>query len=306
LDILPCTPEQPWSGLRIHCTSTGRNAAEFIDGRWEVGLHDVRAIARCISLARRGFVQPASTPAVLHNTNLQLHVLVAEDNPINQAILKEQLEALGCSVVVSSNGEQALNLWQPETYDLVITDVNMPIMNGYELAKALRQHCVRLPIIGVTANAMREEGQRCLAVGMNAWIVKPLNLQTLRAQLIRLCRPGQPHDTTSIEPEMLNAAPAPWPGESLHLSPAMRTLFISTMQEDMRLIAAALQLDDASVLGERLHSMAGALAAVQVPRLAERCADLENQLSGTTVDAAFKRDVDQVLQRLSAIMDNLE
>lgn len=306
LDILPCTPEQPWSGLRIHCTSTGRNAAEFIDGRWEVGLYDVRAIARCISLARRGFVQPASTPAILHNTNLQLHVLVAEDNPINQAILKEQLEALGCSVVVSSNGEQALNLWQPETYDLVITDVNMPIMNGYELAKALRQHCARLPIIGVTANAMREEGQRCLAVGMNAWIVKPLNLQTLRAQLIRLCRPGQPHDTTSIEPEILNAAPAPWPGESLHLSPAMRTLFISTMQEDMRLIAAALQLDDASVLGERLHSMAGALAAVQVPRLAERCVDLENQLSGATVDAAFKRDVDQVLQRLSAIMDNLE
>ncbi|MFY9962228.1 response regulator [Pseudomonas sp.] len=306
LEVMPCTPEQPWSGLRIYCTRTGRNAAEFIDGRWEVGLHDIRAIARSISLARRGFVQSANTPAIRHNANLQLHVLVAEDNPINQAILKEQLEALGCSAVVTSNGEQALNLWQPETYDLVITDVNMPIINGYELAKALRLRDARVPIIGVTANAMREEGQRCLAVGMNAWIVKPLNLQTLRAQLIKLCRSGQPHDTTSIEPEALSSGPRPLPSESPHLSPDMRTLFISTMQEDMHLITAALERGDTRMIGERLHSIAGALAAVQVPRLAERCADLENLLSDATLDVPLKRDVDQVLQRLAAIMDNLE
>ncbi|MFE1817359.1 response regulator, partial [Metapseudomonas otitidis] len=77
----------------------------------------------------------------------------------------------------------------PEVFDLVLTDVNMPVVNGYELATALREQDPELPIIGVTANAMREEGARCLEVGMNAWIVKPLSLQTLRSQLLKLCRP---------------------------------------------------------------------------------------------------------------------
>jgi two-component system capsular synthesis sensor histidine kinase RcsC len=61
-------------------------------------------------------------------------------------------------------------------------------MNGYRLAEAIRQQDTTLPIIGVTANALREEGERCAAVGMNAWMVKPLNLATLRAQLEQHCK----------------------------------------------------------------------------------------------------------------------
>lgn len=120
--------------------------------------------------------------------HLNLHVLVAEDNLINSAIIKEQLEALGCSVVVTTNGEQVLQQWLPGRFDLVLTDVNMPLMNGYELAERLRRQDAHLLIIGVTANALREEGEHCAAVGMNAWLVKPLNLPTLRAQLVKHCK----------------------------------------------------------------------------------------------------------------------
>ncbi|MCE6981654.1 response regulator, partial [Pseudomonas frederiksbergensis] len=174
VDALPAAAEQAWPGPRVLCTAGGRNPPEYSAQGWDVDLHSVRAIAAAVALARQGKPLAEQQTPEQPADNLQLRILVAEDNPINQAIIKEQLEALGCTAVVASNGEQALHLWQPEVFDLVLTDVNMPVMNGYELARNLREHDPQLPIVGVTANAMREEGMRCIAVGMSAWIVKPL------------------------------------------------------------------------------------------------------------------------------------
>jgi two-component system capsular synthesis sensor histidine kinase RcsC len=169
------------NGPRIVAVPGGPNPAQSNGTDWAVDADDVRAIAWAIHLAQLGAnaQRPASLQAKTRPLNLQ--VLVAEDNVINAAIIKEQLEALGCTVVVTANGEQALAQWTPGRFDLLLTDVNMPVMNGYRLAEAIRQQDTTLPIIGVTANALREEGERCAAVGMNAWMVKPLNLATLRA-----------------------------------------------------------------------------------------------------------------------------
>ena len=219
---------------------------------------------------------------------------MAEDNPVNQAIIKEQLEALGCSVTLAANGEQALQLWLPQAFDLVLTDVNMPLMNGYELARALREHDPQLPIIGVTANAMREEGVRCLAVGMNAWIVKPLSLQTLRGQLIRLCKVKPP-----VEPDLVPC------DDSVQLSDTMRPLFISSVEQDLQRIGAALERRDARALGQLLHSAAGALGAVQALDLAQACIELEDQLNRGSLDTALALKVKAVMQRLSAVLDTL-
>lgn len=110
---------------------------------------------------------------------LGLHVLVAEDNVINQLILRDQLEELGCSVTLVSDGEQALQTWQREHFDLLLTDVNMPGTNGYELTRALRQLGCTRPIVGATANALRGEEELCLAAGMDRCLIKPFNLQVL-------------------------------------------------------------------------------------------------------------------------------
>ncbi|WP_342623001.1 hybrid sensor histidine kinase/response regulator [Pseudomonas alkylphenolica] len=305
VEVLANAPELPWHGPRVYCISGGRNPAEYLDDHWEVDMHDVRAVAQAVALARQGVSRQASENCATQSVSLQLHILVAEDNPINQAILKEQLEALGCSAVVVSNGEQALHLWQPEVFDLVLTDVNMPVMNGYELTKVLRAHDNQLPIIGVTANAMREEGLRCLEVGMNAWIVKPLSLQTLRAHLIKLCKPMLHSGPSRLEPETLSASPAATQTDSVKLSPAMRPLFINTMQQDIELIRSALEQQDPRALAERLHSMAGALGAVQASSLASHCIDLEYQLHNTRLDIALTEKVQLVLKRLATILSTL-
>ena len=94
-------------------------------------------------------------------------------------ILRDQLEELGCTVELTSNGEEALSLWSATAFDIVLTDVNMPRLNGYQLAQALRRQSCTTPIIGATANAMRGEEALCLAAGMNHCLVKPFTLRAL-------------------------------------------------------------------------------------------------------------------------------
>jgi len=82
-------------------------------------------------------------------------------------------------VVMASDGLEALELWKHATFDRVLTDVNMPRMNGYELTTQLRNFDNQVPIIGATANAQQEERARCLAVGMDECLVKPFGLSAL-------------------------------------------------------------------------------------------------------------------------------
>lgn len=145
VDLLPASPK-PWAGQRVLCLPGAHSPPLHTAQGWVVDMHDIRTIAATVSLAQHGrHEQPAATLPQSAG-RLELRILVAEDNPVNQAIIKEQLEALGCSVSLAANGEQALQLWQPEAFDLVLTDVNMPLMNGYELARTLREHdpCCRL------------------------------------------------------------------------------------------------------------------------------------------------------------------
>ena len=295
VDLLPSEPAKPWAGQRVLCQPGAHSPPLHTAQGWVVDLHDVRSIASTVSLAQHGKHEQPAAARPQSAGQLGLRILVAEDNPVNQAIIKEQLEALGCSVSLAANGEQALQLWQPQAFDLVLTDVNMPLMNGYELARTLREHDPHLPIIGVTANAMREEGVRCLAVGMNAWIVKPLSLQTLRGQLIKLCR---------VKPA-LEPATAPC-DDSVQLSDKMRPLFISSVQQDLQRIGAALAQRDAHGLGQLLHSVAGALGAVQALSLAQACIELESALNRGSLDTALELKVKAVMQRLSAVLETLQ
>ncbi|MCO1624129.1 hybrid sensor histidine kinase/response regulator [Pseudomonas putida] len=306
IDILDCTNTEPWQGQRICASRDGPVPGEYKGERWHVNMHDVRAIARVVAQIRQGYTTDNHVTAQQQRAPLGLRVLVAEDNPINQAILKEQLEALGCSAVVADNGEQAMQRWQPGLFDVVLTDVKMPLMNGYELARTLRQLDTQISIIGITANALREEGQRCLEVGMNAWMVKPLSLQTLRTQMMGLSRSTSLSVNFGDEYETLSAPTNPKHADTVQLSPALRTLFVSTMQDDMNHLLEALEHRDSQRLAERLHRIAGALVAVQAQALAEQCCALENAVLAVSIEASLVERVDEVLARLAAILASLK
>ncbi|MHC8300818.1 response regulator [Pseudomonas sp. ZS1P83] len=169
-----------WNGPQILASADGRSEHQTENSVWHVNLNNLTALHEAVSQAQGLWV--IREDARIRNSEmrrLDLRVLVAEDNPINQMILKDQLEALGCSVELAADGEQALRRWQPGRFDVVLTDVNMPDLNGYGLVKALRRRDKSVPIIGATANAMRGEQERCLAAGMNHCLVKPFTLQAL-------------------------------------------------------------------------------------------------------------------------------
>ena len=184
LELHPGSLEQPlvaeWLGPRIMASAFGSWEAHEDTRQWQVNLTDLGALHHAVSQAQ-GLHRARGETLVHVDTPepLGLHVLVAEDNVINQLILRDQLKELGCSVTLAGDGEQALHAWQHERFDLVLSDINMPGMNGYALARALRQQGCALPIIGATANALRGEEELCLAAGMDRCLIKPFNLQAL-------------------------------------------------------------------------------------------------------------------------------
>lgn len=112
------------------------------------------------------------------------HILVAEDNPTNQALILSQLDALGYSADVANDGQEALDKIHNNDYQLLLTDCNMPLIDGYELAKTIRGNGNRkLPIIALTADAFPEKKTDCLNAGMNDQITKPVDLETLKTTL---------------------------------------------------------------------------------------------------------------------------
>jgi PAS domain S-box-containing protein len=117
-------------------------------------------------------------------------ILVAEDNEYNQKVMLQQLMLLGRTADIVNNGQEALARWQSGSYCLLITDLHMPLMDGYQLTTAIREAeaeggKTRLPIIAFTANALKGEAEHCLEVGMDDYLSKPVQLAQLMAMLDR-------------------------------------------------------------------------------------------------------------------------
>lgn len=117
-------------------------------------------------------------------------VLLVEDNLLNQQVLSDQLHLLGYGVEVAENGEQGLKMWQSGNYPLILTDLHMPKMSGYDMVEKIRDQAALLDdinaqpyIIAITANALKGEKERCLSVGINDFITKPIELNTLEERL---------------------------------------------------------------------------------------------------------------------------
>ena len=113
-------------------------------------------------------------------------ILVAEDDALNQRVIRQQLALLGYACEVSENGVEALRLWREGSYGLLLTDLHMPEMDGYTLARTIRQEergNRRLPIVALTANALRGEAGRAREAGIDAYLTKPVPLRNLRDTL---------------------------------------------------------------------------------------------------------------------------
>lgn len=168
-----------------------RTLAELMGG--ELQLQSVQGVGTLVDIKLQlpGCAAPLpAEPGSAHQEHASrpLNILVVDDYPANLLLLEKQLDTLGHRVTLAEHGEAALALWQQSSFDLVITDCSMPVMDGHELARRIRQleQARGTPgcwILGVTANAQAEERERCLASGMDDCLFKPIGLSALKMHL---------------------------------------------------------------------------------------------------------------------------
>lgn len=130
-----------------------------------------------------------STPEEVDSDLLNMRVLLAEDNLVNTMVIQHQLSQLGCLTTHCEDGQAAVDAFREGDFDVVLLDVQMPVMDGIEACKELRRlHPGRLPIVALTANALEKERERCLEAGMDAFLTKPTTVTQLRETLVRVVR----------------------------------------------------------------------------------------------------------------------
>jgi len=151
------------------------------------------------------------------------HILLVEDNPVNQSVARTMLQRLGLSVEVADNGREGVRALESGRFDVVLMDCQMPEMDGFEATTAIRRReqkegRARQPVIAMTANAMEGDRQRCLAVGMDDYLAKPVKQMELRRMLHLWLQRTATAGATSV-PEAAPAAAAPAPARPARRSP---------------------------------------------------------------------------------------
>ncbi len=225
-----------------------------------------------------------SLPAVTFECatdKLQVRVLVAEDHKANQILIGEQLELLGFKADFVENGIAALKKFSEQKYDIVLTDLSMPELDGYGFAACLRRQKGWVPIIAITANTAADDRRRCEEVGIDDVILKPISLAELDIA-IRKNLGGKPNvipvSSPTSERDTVTSSPLP-----TDLYDAMMT----TSSKSLAIIRTALSFGDVKQVLTQLHSMQGAFMMVREPNIAAACIELEAMAKANDFAALF-------------------
>jgi two-component system, sensor histidine kinase and response regulator len=288
----------------------------------------VRVVCDLLSTAPAA-TSAASLATVRPASPLQGTVLLVEDNPINQALAKAMLTKLGVSVSLAENGQEALERFAAQAFDLVLMDCQMPVMDGYAATAALRtltvSRAARLPIIAVTANTMPGDERKCLDAGMDGFLAKPFTLQQLQAVLAQWLpgaaarrTAGPPLAASAGEPATATAAAINEralqelreldPAGGAELVASVLRMFIESAEASLESIRRAIQARDGVQLSRAAHAMKSSAANIGAEALANLHRRLESiGREGRIEDAQLllaelEREQERALRRIRAIL----
>lgn len=252
------------------------------DGVLEVTEFSHKAILAAVDLAAKGADEtaaalppaPAALPLSEANPALQgLTVLVAEDNPLIQTLIVEQLDALGCLPTIAGDGRQALAAFEQGNFEVVLTDIHMPVMDGYGLLAALRKAHADVPVLAFSAvtDSQQEEGWR--ERGFSGYVAKPASLDELGAALLAVAS-ARVSPAAAI-PSTADSAAAPVNALSVDDKSRYMAMLKEHLQNDLPRLLAIVEEEDREALGGWAHSAAGGFLVVQEQRFAQQCRELQ-------------------------------
>jgi CheY-like chemotaxis protein/anti-sigma regulatory factor (Ser/Thr protein kinase) len=226
-----------------------------------------------------------------------LDILLAEDNPINQTLALRMLEKLGHHAHVVANGQAAVDACRERRYDVVLMDVQMPVMGGFEATAAIRAQEEatgdHVPIIAMTAHAMAGDRERCLAAGMDDYVSKPIQSAILDAVLANAI--GQPDaDLPETGADAMNSPAAPFDrsalidslGGDIELYGEIVRLFLSHYPSELAALQQELDSGNAEKLHRTAHSLKGAISNFSAPRATAAARSLEMALKNGMAENA--------------------
>jgi len=281
-------------------------------------LCDTLMEALCLD-AGAGAMQPL---AVANPDTIQLRgkVLLVDDNPINQIVAREMLKLAGLEVIVAGDGRQAVELVEAGSFDVVLMDLQMPVMDGYEATRIIRQQAAfrKLPIVAMTAHVMASVRDRCLAAGMNAHIAKPIDLANLYGTLMQWLPLAEKPPVAAIAADAESAVALPEATADIDTRAALERLsqnralyrnllleFEQEHREKAEQIELALRDGRVDKSGRILHAMKGVAGNLGLTRLFDAIAQLEDALKNDDILPAalkaFRDAFHDVMRALAAL-----
>jgi PAS domain S-box-containing protein len=220
-------------------------------------------------------IQPTVTRKIVSRSENALQILLVEDNHVNQILAIRLLEKLGHQVTLAQHGEEAVKQWQMGQFDVILMDVDMPIMNGYEATQKIREEeQVRgghIPIIAMTAHAMAGDQEECLRHQMDAYISKPIDTKALMQRLDVLAKEKFPQEEQKVnvvdDSVIMDLDQAlELLGNSPELFDEIATQFIKDVPQYMQQMKEGLAKNDSSKIMESAHAMKGMVVIFSAQR----------------------------------------
>jgi CheY-like chemotaxis protein len=233
---------------------------------------------------------------------------VVEDNATNQLVATGLLSTLGFNVEVVSDGYQAVEAVAHADYATVLMDCNMPVMDGYAATAAIRRWeetaGVHVPIVAMTASALVGDRERCLAVGMDDYLSKPVTLSDLERVLSRWEPAAEPPIARDpIDADQFDGLRALDGGDGVFLAGVLES-FLGSAAESFHLLNEALEAGDAGALSRVAHRFKGEASTLGAGDLAAVCAELESvrppvdDVAVRDLIARVQREIDRATVRL--------
>lgn len=248
-------------------------------------------------------------------------VLLAEDHPTNRLVLTQQVARAGFALEIAGDGQEAFEKWQSGRFALILTDLHMPRMDGYQLTKAVRDwelaHGLpRTPLLAITANAVGGEASRCLELGMDDYLIKPVTIPLLASKLRRWLPHAEPGG--ELPPSAPDSGPGPIPMDRRPGLDTARLLdlcrgdaagaqeilddFIAATVADLHMLQDSLRNQDLPCIQRQSHRIKGSSAMIGARDLADRAAKLETCAMAEPADwAAIKDQLAGVQEALVAL-----
>ena len=234
---------------------------------------------------------PAPAPSDA-DARIEGAVLAVDDNSTNRLLVKRQLAALGIAVQTAADGREALALWRRKRYSLVITDCNMPEMDGYALCREMRQiegaeGRPRTPVIGWTANVLRDAAEQCEAAGMDDMLAKPAELAMLKKVIEKwLPSPPRTDGATDSAPTIDRRVLDEVTGGDDQMALEILREFRDSQFLQVERVHAALAGDDPSAVARASHRLKGAARTIGATELASVCERIEAAANAENLCAA--------------------